>query len=135
MKSALTIKEPLTIEKQIERLKCRNLIFEDENKLEQILLKYNYYRLSGYWRKYQINPEKKENNFVDNTTLENIITIYELDASLRPLLLKGIGIFEVCFRTRFAYYMAITDPDFSDTPNPEQPLPSIEDRPSLYLYI
>jgi len=103
MKSALTIKE------QIEKLKSRNLIIEDKVKAEQFLFQNNYYRLSDYWRKYQINPKEKEDNFVNNTTLESIITIYELDASLTNILLEGIRIFEICFRTRFAYYTALSD--------------------------
>jgi abortive infection bacteriophage resistance protein len=98
-----------TIPEQIEILKSRNLIFEDESKAEQFLLGNNYYRLTGYWRKYQINSGEGENKFVDNTTLEKIVEIYELDILLRNILQKGIGIFEVCFRSRFAYYTAISD--------------------------
>lgn len=100
------MKEAKTIAELIELLKSRNLIFENESKAERLLLQNNYYRLSGYWRKYQIDPDKGNDCFVDNTTFEKIATIYELDALLRNLLLKGIGIFEICFRSKFAYDMA-----------------------------
>ena len=102
------MKPPKSIPEQIEILKKRKLIIEDEAKAEEILLKYNYYRLSGYWRKYQINPKEEENDFKDNITFEQIVAIYELDTSLKSLLQKGIGIFEVCFRTRFAYHTALS---------------------------
>jgi abortive infection bacteriophage resistance protein len=74
-------------------------------KLEQFLLENNYYRLSGYWRKYQINHEEGENKFVDNTTLEKIVEIYELDALLRNILQKSIGIFEICFCSKLYSYL------------------------------
>ena len=103
------MKPTLTTAEQIELLKSRNLIFENESKADQFLLQNNYYRLSGYWRRYQINPDKGENKFKDNITFEQIVSIYKLDASLRNLLQKGIGIFEICFRSKFAYYMAHSD--------------------------
>ena len=103
-------KPALPVEEQIKLLKLRNLIFEDENKVKLFLLKANYYRLNGYWRRYHINPEKKNDNFKQGTTFEQITNLYDLDAQLRNLLRKGIEIFELCFRTRFAYYMAISDP-------------------------
>jgi abortive infection bacteriophage resistance protein len=100
MKSAKTISE------FIELLKSRNLVLADERKAEHFLFQNNYYRLSGYWRKYQINPDNGDNNFKRDTTLGEILAIYELDALLRNFLQKGIGIFEICFRSKFAYYMA-----------------------------
>jgi len=100
MKSAKTISE------FIELLKSRNLVLADERKAEYFLFQNNYYRLSGYWRKYQINPDNGDNNFKRDTTFEEILAIYELDALLRNLLQKGIGIFEICFRSKYAYYMA-----------------------------
>jgi abortive infection bacteriophage resistance protein len=115
------MKTAKTIPEQIEKLNLRGLKFEDEAKAEYYLLKYNYYRLSGYWWKYQKKANKKDGdkekdndkdeNFVDNTTLEKIIAIYKLDAKLRNLILEGIEIFEVCFRTRFAYYIALSELD------------------------
>jgi len=90
----------------INLLKTRNLTFADESKAEDFLFQNNYYRMSGYWRKYQVNPDEGNDNFKENTTFEGIVAIYELDALLRNLLQKGIGIFEICFRSKIAYYMA-----------------------------
>jgi len=90
----------------INLLKTRNLTFANESKAERFLFQNNYYRLSGYWRKYQINPDEGSDNFKENTTFEEIVAIYELDALLRNLLQKGIGIFEICFRSKIAYYIA-----------------------------
>lgn len=103
------MKPPKTISEQIQLLKSRKLIFNDEPGAEQFLSKNNYYRLSGYWRKYQMNPDIGDNNFVDGTTFEKIVAIYDLDARLRNLLQKGIGVFEICFRSKFAYQVAMSD--------------------------
>jgi len=100
------MKLPTTVSEQINILKARGLIFKDEVKAINILSQNNYYRLTGYWRKYQINPDAKDDRFVSNTTFERIIEIYELDTELRNLLLKGTGIFEICFRSNFAYHVA-----------------------------
>jgi abortive infection bacteriophage resistance protein len=93
---------------QIELLKSRNLIFENESNAKRLLLQHSYYRLSGYWRKYQIDDKNCANNFIKETTFEKIIEIYVLDMLLRNILQKGLGIFEVCFRSNFAYYMALS---------------------------
>jgi abortive infection bacteriophage resistance protein len=100
------MKPPTTTLKQIEILKSRNLIFENEAKAEEILLKYNYYRLSEYWQRYQIDPNNENYNFKDNITFEQIVAIYELDMLLKSHLQLCTEICEVCFRTRFAYYTA-----------------------------
>ena len=104
MKSAKSISE------QIEFLKSKNLIFKNEVKATQFILQNSYYRLAGYWRKYQINSDKGKTNFIDNTTFEKIVDIYELDASLGNLLQKGLRVFEVCFRSKFAYYTTHSEP-------------------------
>jgi abortive infection bacteriophage resistance protein len=105
------MKSPKTISEQIELLKSRNLIIKDEVEVSQFLSTNNYYRLSGYWRKYQINPNAGDDNFIDGTTFEEVVEIYELDARLRDLLQKGLGVFEICFRSKFAYHMAHSGSD------------------------
>jgi len=103
------MKTAKTVPEQIQLLKSRHLVFDDEPYAEQFLSKNNYYRLSGYWRKYQINPDMGNNNFIDGTTFEKIVEMYELDARLRNFLQKGIGEFEVCFRSKFAHQMAVSN--------------------------
>lgn len=105
------MKQATTIPEQVKLLKSRNLPIEDERRTELFLLKNNYYRLSGYWRKFQKNPGINDDNFIDGTTFEDIAAIYELDAQLRSLLQMGLGIFEICFRSNFAYYAANSQPN------------------------
>jgi len=56
------MKPTLTLHEQINLLKSRGLIFNDKDDIENILFRHNYYRLSGYWRKFQIDPKNKQEN-------------------------------------------------------------------------
>jgi len=107
------MKSPITIIKQLDQLKTRGLVFKDETQAKDILLQNNYYRLTGYWRKYQIDPDHKNDQFIRGITFEDVVEIYELDIALRSLLLEGIGRFEVCFRSYLAYHIAHSTQDGS----------------------
>jgi len=100
------MKPALTVEEQLTLLKSRNLIFEREDEADNTLSLNNYYRLSGYWRNFQIDPKNGNNDFKEGVKFEKILEIYNLDFQLRNLLLKGIGIFEVSFRSKLSYYIA-----------------------------
>lgn len=105
------MKQALTTFEQVQLLKSRKLLFNDEQRAELFLLKNNYYRVSGYWRKFQKNPGINDDDFIDGIMFEDIVTIYELDAQLRHILQKGLGVFEICFRSAFAYHVAHSCPD------------------------
>ena len=105
------VKDAKTISNLITLLKSRKMIVENEEKANRLLLHNNYYRLSGYWRKFQINPDAGNDDFVSDTTFEKIIAIYNLDTSLRNLLQQGVGVFEICFRSAFAYHASHSKPD------------------------
>lgn len=96
------LKPPCTFEEQIEILKKRNLIIEDEEYAKIILARVNYYRLSAYGLGLHVDNQYKE-----STRFETLYCLYEFDVKFRYLLLEAIEIIEVMFRTRIAYHMAI----------------------------
>lgn len=96
------LKPPQTFEQQIEILKERNLLIEDEAYAKMILARVNYYRLSAYGLGLHIDDKYK-----DGTRFETLYCLYEFDVKLRYLLLEAIEIIEIMFRTRIAYHMAI----------------------------
>ena len=51
-------KKVKTIEEQIEILKTRGMIFEDEKKAKEILRDIGYYRLGFYWFYFQKSRKK-----------------------------------------------------------------------------
>ena len=55
------LKKPTTIEEQIELLKNREVVIEDENFAKKFLRIYNYYFVTGYLHPYKTNEDKYKN--------------------------------------------------------------------------
>lgn len=102
-------KQALTIPEQLALLKERRLLLgsADVERMTSILLSRGYYRLSGYWRYFQKAPHHGDDDFQPGTTLASILDVYEFDEILRGHLLDGLGIFEIAFRTRIAYFFSV----------------------------
>ncbi|WP_265503408.1 Abi family protein [Mycoplasma mycoides] len=98
-------KEFKTFEEQIEILKSRGLIIKDEQKAIEILKQENYYNIvNGYkdlFLKKILND--KEDVFIENTTFDELYSLFLFDRELRSILLKYILIFERDFKTTIAY--------------------------------
>lgn len=117
-------KPPKTLDGMVELFKQRGLNIDiDQTKLKRILYTNNYYRLSGYFRVFQQNPSKGSststgNNFLPETKVSDILSIYDADEEFRHLILIGTARVEVALRSILAYQMAqdghaydYTDPD------------------------
>ena len=55
------LKNPTTIEEQIELLKNREVVIEDENFAKKFLRIYNYYFVTGYLYPYKTSEDKYKN--------------------------------------------------------------------------
>ena len=95
-------KEFKTIQQQIEILKSRGLIIDDEEKAALFLFRHNYYRVSGYSL-----TLRKHDQFQNDATLQNIIDIYEFDHELRHILLKHLETIEVTVKSVYAYHFTM----------------------------
>lgn len=96
------LKPPTSYEKQIEILKKRGIIIDNNEFARIILERLNYYRLSAYCL-----PFKKGNDFFETgTSIEKIFMVYEFDRKLRNQLFSTIGPIEIFLRTKLAYYHA-----------------------------
>jgi abortive infection bacteriophage resistance protein len=93
------IKPHLSYDQQLELLKNRNLIINDEHYALQKLQHISYYRLSAYFLPFYV----KENYFRDGTTFEKIIKLYHFDKELRILTFSAIEKIEIFLRTSIAY--------------------------------
>jgi abortive infection bacteriophage resistance protein len=100
-------KKPITIEQQIELLESRGLIIEDESRLGDYLKDISYYHLSAYFKFYQ----KDDDNFLSNTSFDDVLRIYLFDNKLRPLLLGLLERIEQSFKCRMAYELSILKND------------------------
>lgn len=90
-----------TLERQVEILKSRGLIIDDEDDAKEFLMKNNYYRISGYTLSL-----RKNDIFSPNTTFANVKDIYHFDSQLRNKVLALISEIEINVRSIYAYRFA-----------------------------
>ena len=96
-----------TYEEQIEILKTRNLIIENEDGAIKALSTMNYYSLTGYL--YQFKD--KSGNYINGTTLEQGIALYKFDRELSSIILYFLNEIEQTIKTIIAYVTAFYFPD------------------------
>ena len=61
----------------------RGLVITDEAELRQVLFDCNYYRLSGYFRSFQVNPAAGDNRYKPGTRDVDFLVPYAMDEKLR----------------------------------------------------
>lgn len=94
------MKEFTTYEEQINILKSRNLIIEDEELFIETLKDIGYYNLvNGYSSIFKDNEDK----YIENTTSSNIKSLYDFDKNLRNIVYKYAMSFESRFKSIVSY--------------------------------
>jgi len=99
-------KPPMKISEQIELLKQRGLIVDDEEKLARYLKNISYYHFSIYFKHFQ-----KSDLFLAGTTFDDVLNIYVFDQKLRLLLLDVLERIEKSFKCHLVYEMSIKTND------------------------
>lgn len=92
-------KPHLSYKNQIDLLKSRGLIVNDENFAITKLKHISYFRLSAYFLPFQSTKD----TFDHGTTFEQIIDLYHFDKELRLLTFGAIEKIEIFLRTSLAY--------------------------------
>ena len=92
------LKKPTTIEEQIELLKNRKVIIEDENFAKKFLRIYNYYFVTGYLHPYKTSDDKYK-----NISFNVIATQIKFDMRLREICMYALDIIEKGLKTIIAY--------------------------------
>ncbi len=99
------MKEFKTIDDQVNLLKSRNIIFNDEQNNKQLLLHNNYYNIiNGYKDLFLDNNNLP--NYKNGTNFEEIYSLYEFDRQLRNIFLEYILKIENSLRALVAYYFS-----------------------------
>lgn len=100
----------LTVPEQICRLRARGMDCGDDAYAVNVLQRYGYYRLSGYWHLYRDRPvppaprfdeegrEIRLDTFVPGTSLAHAVSLYEFDHELRMRLSDILSTIETTFR-------------------------------------
>ncbi|MBV7432669.1 Abi family protein [Dermabacteraceae bacterium TAE3-ERU5] len=96
-------KDWLSYEQQIERLRQRGMRVDDCTDAAQFLSRVSYYRFSGYFRHWQRDPARGDNQFLEGTSFDVIRDLYEAEQELVAVCDELLHPLEVLLRTRFAY--------------------------------
>lgn len=100
-------KPPLTYQQQIEFLKSRGLVFDDESKAESQLSNVSYYRLSAYMLPFKKNMHGDIiDEFRCGTTWKDVYNLYVFDRKLRLLVFDAIEKIEVAIRCQLVYVLS-----------------------------
>jgi abortive infection bacteriophage resistance protein len=99
------IKPHLAFADQVSLLKSRGMIVEDEAEAEHLLSVIGYYRLSGYWYSYrrQLNATQRDDLFVEGTSFQQVVRLYDADRKLKLHVLDAIERIEIAVRVMIGY--------------------------------
>lgn len=103
----------LTIPQQVELLRDRGMLVEDEAKASEYLQRIGYYRLSAYWHPMRLrNKHTNEvtSRFCEGATFKAATDLYIFDGRLRLIMLDALERLEVSLRTEVALSIGSHDP-------------------------
>ena len=97
------LKRPRSIQDQKMKLAAHGIEFEgySDRDVEQILLRTNYYRLTGYALQFRVDPS--HGTCAEKTQFRDIVTIYHFDSELRNFILRYTEPVEIKLRTVISY--------------------------------
>lgn len=101
----------LSYDEQADLLERRGLIF-DRQDLVAHLSDVGYYRLSGYWHIFKVDPKGGDESFETGTTFDRVWDLYTFDRQLRLLTLDAVERVEIYMRTQPAYRLGETTGPF-----------------------
>ncbi len=93
-----------TLEEQIEILKDKGLVIDDIDYAKEILLRENYFFLSGY--RHLFLRDDGSRKFIKGTNFREIYGLFSFDRQLRNILFKNILIVENNLKSILSYVMS-----------------------------
>lgn len=94
------VKKHLTYEEQVDKLRSRGCVINDDAACKTVLKHVGYYRLSAYFLPFKRDDDK----YPEDLSFERVCHIYEFDRKLRNLLFTAIEVIEISLRARLAYF-------------------------------
>ena len=91
------------LDEQVEILKFKGLIINDENYAKKILLRENYFFLMGYRHLFM---EPGDRHFKNGTTFEELYSLFLFDRSVRNVLFKYILVIENNLKSITSYQLS-----------------------------
>ena len=97
-------KEFKTIEEQVEILKRKGLIIEDEEETKEILLRENYFFINGY--RLLLMNSYSDKTFVKGSTFKELYALFLFDRSMRNIIFKYLLIIENQLKSITSYQLS-----------------------------
>ena len=95
--------DSMTIEEQLNNLKNKQLIIDDEEYARKILNDISYFRLI---KAYSLNLKPKNGNYNGQTCFQEIVDLYLFNANFRHLIFPEIEKIEIHIRCRLSNYFS-----------------------------
>lgn len=92
------------LDEQIEILQSKGLFISDIDKTKNILLKENYFFISGY--RHLFMKGNKDKNFIEGTTFEELYAMFTFDRNVRNIFFKNLLIIENNIKSLISYQMS-----------------------------
>ncbi|MEG2351336.1 MAG: Abi family protein [Bacilli bacterium] len=97
-------KEFKTLEEQIEILRSKGLIIEDEQKTMNLLLRENYFFINGY--RHLFLKSEKDRTFINGTRFDEMYSLFQFDRNFRNILFKNLLIVENNLKSIISYNLS-----------------------------
>lgn len=97
-------KEFKTIDEQVEILKRKGLIIEDEEETKEILLRENYFFINGY--RLLLMNSYSDKTFVKGSTFKELYALFLFDRSMRNIIFKYLLIIENQLKSITSYQLS-----------------------------
>jgi len=92
------------LDEQIDILRSRNLIIDNEEKTKEILLRENYFFINGY--RHLFVDSTKPINFITGTTFEELYGVFVFDRKIRNIFFKYLLLVENNIKSVISYQMS-----------------------------
>lgn len=93
-----------TLDEQIKILQNKGLVIPDENYAKEILLRENYFFLSGY--RHLFMKSKTNRVFLEGTTFNELYSVFYFDRHVRNIIFKNLLIIENNIKSIMAYELS-----------------------------
>lgn len=93
-----------TLDEQVEILKDKGLEVSDVDFAKKVLLRENYFFLSGY--RHLLLKNKNERNFIPGATFNELYSIFNFDRQVRNIIFKNLLIIENNIKSIFSYQLS-----------------------------
>ena len=92
------------LEEQIEILKYKGMTINDEEYAKKILLRENYFFLSGY--RYPLMKSMTDKRFLEGVTFEEMYSLFLFDRAIRNVFFKYLLVIENNLKSIFSYQLS-----------------------------